>query len=85
MPPADRSEILSGDPELAFATEEEADAEAARRNRALRGTGSEYFFVAAYVSDGDWRVERRGGPIPLKDMFRHALRPGGWGWWPWNR
>lgn len=70
--------------ESVFETEEEAEAEALRRNRALRGTGSEYFFVAAYVSERQWRVERRGGPVPLKDMFRYALRPWGWGWWPWN-
>jgi len=67
-----------------FVTEEEADAEAARRNRALRGSGSEYFYVAAFLRERRWAVERRGGPVPRRERFRHALRPWAWGWWPWN-
>lgn len=76
--------MATAEPEPVFETEEEADADAQRRNRALRGTGSQYFFVAAYMTERRWRVERRGGPVPLKDMLRQALRPWGRGWWPWN-
>lgn len=71
--------------EAAFSTEAEAEAEADRRNVSLRGTGSEHFYVAAFVRADEWRVERRGGPVPFKDLLRHAVRPGGWAWWPWNR
>ncbi len=45
------------EPGIVFATEEQADAEATRRNKILGEVGSEYFFVAAFVADGQWRVE----------------------------
>ncbi len=76
--------MATAEPEPVFETEEQADAEASRRNKALRGSGSQYFFVAAYLGERRWQVERRGGPVPLKDMFRYALRPWSWALWPWN-
>lgn len=64
-----------------FATEEEADAEAQRLNRELGERNGGYFFVATFVAENRWNVERQGGPVPLRDFLRQALKPWHWSWW----
>ncbi len=63
-----------------FATEAEADAEAKRLNRQLGERHEGYFYVGAFIAEGRWGVERRGGPPRYRDL----LKPWRWEWWWWN-